>query len=196
MPDYREDFEHYDSLWTHVHENIDMSGKKYVEKVSSSAWRAAGKGYNGVSLKGSLRFNDARTGSLLKFSLEPFREEPSCRFQRAFGAGGFLYVDAPTLYRLNLPSHIRGNAGRLSERCIERLLGKKRFPNRSWTAYLIKPKSSKKSTAGSHLEVTDSGGQRIVFFAEEIFSPQSSPTLRVKDLFGWFLPVEKPRGLP
>jgi hypothetical protein len=163
-------FEDYECLRAHFEKNGDRNTLK-PEMVDPLAWKHAGEGFGGVSLKGKLIFNSKDADQVFKLHLEPLQMEQSCRFQRAFGGDRFLYLSVPSLTYSKLPSHLKRQMNNIQSGYKELLRMEKRFLGCKWETFLIERKQRNKLERFFNKDKF--GGHALVLFATQVSARRS-----------------------
>ncbi|KAF2104084.1 hypothetical protein NA57DRAFT_30476 [Rhizodiscina lignyota] len=205
LPPHTETYASYDAFWSFLLNHPRMPNLKLPPKGLSKAWDAATRDFRNINLKAQLSWNEKRSDPLFKLHLEPLELGPkSCRFQRAFGADRFLYLEIPaaTQAKGQTRALLKGQNENLEKRLLEWLMVEKSFLGRTWRAFHVAAKKKERSL----YRLKDEFGQRVVLFATDgcdIMKKNSTqrpyraggysskPSATIADLIEWFIPLDK-----
>ena len=204
LGNYGGDLNNYDDLWSHF--AAISQHQTLPKRTDSSTWTTAIARSSEVILAGSLSFNKISRDALFHLTLEPIQSERSCRFQRAYGADRFLYLNVPSVR--TIPKDIRflkGQQEALARRYQQWLSAKHKFLGRTWRVLMVETKQSKKIVRQPNART----GQRLILFATEgvdLLPPSHSYAVTTPlvsrqhtssslyEVVNWFLPVSKNFG--
>jgi hypothetical protein len=155
-----------------------------------NCWPAHKKGFQGYTFKGQVKFKKQKANqkdeAVFSLDLHPLEADGSCRFQRAFGADRFLYLNFPSLnnrpvgtdqtFTLEMMKDVQ-------EQWVEWFCTEHSFLGRKWRAFQCEP--TKKSKTSRRSEV-GAFGRRVVLFAtsgHDIDKPYT-----ILEMLDWFYP--------
>ncbi|KAF2010935.1 hypothetical protein BU24DRAFT_444131 [Aaosphaeria arxii CBS 175.79] len=147
-------------------------------------WSANDRNFDGYTFKGRVNFNKLQTEPIYTLELLPIQADKSCRFQRAFGADRFLYLDIIAYEsrpdRAELKS---GDEDLIQKQWIEWYNNEHTFLGRKWRAFHVE---AIKRNKGTRINDALKYDRRVVLFATEglgIKTPCS-----IGHLLNWFFP--------
>lgn len=153
------------------------------QRKPGSVWKAIADSTRSanVILKANLSFNmSVSADKLFTLSLQPFKYETACVFQRRFGSSRFLYIELPRIDTLNIV-HLNGQQVLLNSRFLEWMLKDKVFLGRTWRVFHIQDVKKKNNKSGLP-------SQRLVLFAVDGPGLQK---ISLDELIEWAIPATK-----
>jgi hypothetical protein len=157
-----------------------------------NCWPAYEKGFQGYTFKGQVKFSKGKTEPLFSLDLHPLQADGSCRFQRAFGADRFLYLNFPSLkkapigtsrkFTIEMMNHVQ-------EQWVEWFCTEHSFLGRKWRAFHFEPLKKSKSARRSEV---GGFGHRVVLFATSGHGINKPYT--ILEMLDWFYPFRSQKN--
>ena len=161
----------YDALWRFLKNLPALKGMPFPERCGREVWASAlddyRRGFRGVMLAGSLRFNNsAITGPFFRFQLDPMKLDLSHRLGRRYGNDRFLEIDIPHLTGRHIPRTLSDLGDRGREIIVEWLVdGKHQFLGRLWKPFHTKAKDRIRRDRKQDAAEDPETAHRLYFFA-------------------------------